>query len=156
MLYLVAVLGQAGQTETILKSLEDIKEKLPFLFALTVEERVRMVKLGSKSLDFVEKSLTVAKQNPEIMPRGFDIDEFEKDVSLYRDLEEIRIALTNLLDLVSDTSFLAGSEAYAGSLVTYSQAKNTRFALGLETAVDDMGKRFARKAKKNGSTDQKN
>ena len=42
------------EKEAILKSLEDIKEKLPFLFALTVEERVRMVKLGQKVWTFID------------------------------------------------------------------------------------------------------
>ena len=133
--------------EAILKAFEILTSKLPFLISLTPDEIQSIPKIGTRSHDFVDKALEVALQNPEIMPRGFDIDEMRKDVETYKLLTAVHLSLMQLMEKVADTQTLVGSEAYAGALAVYYQSKGAGKGLGLEGATDELAKRFSRKLK---------
>ena len=133
--------------EAITKAIETIKEKLPFLVGLTVDEIQSLAKIGTRSQTFVDKALEVAAQNPEILPRGFDIEEMRKDVETFRSLTSIRLLVVQLLELLENTQLLVGSEAYSGALAVYTHAKINGKGVGLDTVVDELGKRFLRNFK---------
>lgn len=134
--------------EAVMQAISTIKEKLPFLVDLTTEERKSLPKLGDKSRAFVSKALEIAAQNPDFLPRSFDLDEMRRDIELFEALYPILLSLTQLQELVDDTSVAVGSEAYAAGLLVYNYAKASGKGAGLETMVDDLGRRFARKSKK--------
>jgi hypothetical protein len=134
--------------EVVMKAITTIREKLPFLIDLTTEERKSLPKLGDKSRAFVSKALEIAAQNPDFLPRSFDLDEMRRDIELFEALYPILLSLSQLQELVDDTSVAVGSEAYAAGLLVYNYAKASGKGAGLETMVDDLGRRFARKAKK--------
>ncbi len=125
-----------------------IKSKLPFLVDLTAEERKALPKMGDKSQAFVTKALEVATQNPDFLPRAFDLDEMRRDVELFEKMYPIVVALSQLQELVDDTAMAAGSEAYAAALQVYHYAKASGQGSGLEGMVSEMGQRFARKPRK--------
>jgi hypothetical protein len=89
----------------------------------------------------------VATQNPDFLPRSFDLDEMRQDVELFEALYPILLSLTQLQELVDDTVMEVGSEAYAAGLVVYNYAKASGKGAGLDNVVDDMGRRFARKSR---------
>ena len=130
----------------VLAAIATIKEKLPFLLGLSPQESKSLLRLGDKSRAFVAKALEVATQNPDFLPRSFDIEEMRKDVELFEALYPITLALSQLQELLDDTVALAGSEAYMAALAVYNYAKATKGDAGLEAAVDDMARRFARKS----------
>ncbi|MBC6480869.1 MAG: hypothetical protein GDA56_26925 [Hormoscilla sp. GM7CHS1pb] len=132
--------------QAVLAAIATIKEKLPFLLGLSPEESKSLPRLGDKSRGFVTKALEVATQNPDFLPRSFDIEEMRKDVELFEALYPITLALSQLQELLDDTVALAGSEAYMAALAVYNYAKVTKGDAGLEAAVDDMARRFARKS----------
>ncbi|BAT56318.1 hypothetical protein NOS3756_53220 [Nostoc sp. NIES-3756] len=134
--------------EAVMQSINTIKEKLPFLVDLTTEERKSLPKLGDKSRAFVSKALEIATQNPDFLPRSFDLDEMRRDIELFEALYPILLSLTQLQELVDDTSVAVGSEAYAAGLMVYNYAKASGKGAGLDSMVDDLGRRFARKSKK--------
>lgn len=134
--------------KAVMHAINTIKEKLPFLIDLTTEERKSLPKLGDKSRAFVSKALEIATQNPDFLPRSFDLDEMRQDIELFEDLYPILLSLTQLQELVDDTSVAVGSEAYAAGLMVYNYAKASGKGAGLESMVDDLGRRFARKSKK--------
>ncbi|MBD2501966.1 hypothetical protein [Anabaena azotica] len=134
--------------EAVMQAINTIKEKLPFLVDLTTEERKSLPKLGDKSRAFVSKALEMATQNPDFLPRSFDLDEMRRDVELFEALYPILLSLTQLHELVDDTSVAVGSEAYAAGLMVYNYAKASGKGAGLDSMVDDLGRRFARKSKK--------
>jgi len=111
-----------------------------------------MPRFGDKSRGFISKALDIAENNPDILPRSFSLDEFRADVEIIENLENlyaIRNAIDTLQDRVNDTWFAAGSEAYAAALLIYQYAKLHNVASGaLEGCLDDLGRRFARKANK--------
>ncbi|MBW4693865.1 MAG: hypothetical protein KME27_19145 [Lyngbya sp. HA4199-MV5] len=142
-----ATLVQADR-EAVMVAVTTIKEKLPFLIDLTADERKALPKMGDKSRAFVSKALEVATQNPNFLPRSFDLEEMRKDVQLFEAMYPIVVALTQLQELVDDTCLAAGSEAYAAALQVYNYAKASGQGAGLDAVVGEMGQRFARKPRK--------
>ncbi len=142
-----ATLSQPDK-DAILAALQTIKQKLPFLVDLTVDEKKSLPKLGDKSRAFVDKALELAVKNPGFLPRDFDIEEFKRDVAIFDALYSIQQSITILAEKVDDTYVAAGSEAYAAALVVYNYAKGSDIGTqGLDEVVDELGKRFARKIK---------
>jgi len=141
-----ASLSEADKVE-IQEAIATIKSKLPFLIDLTAEESKSLARMGDKSRAFVSKSLELAKQNSDFLPRSFDIDEMQQDLQLFEDLYPIAIALSQLSELISDTTAVAGSEAYGAARTIYNYAKNSGMGSGLDSLVDDLGKRFKARRK---------
>ncbi|WP_138498027.1 hypothetical protein [Nostoc sp. PA-18-2419] len=139
-----ATLSQT-ERDAVLQAISTIKQKLPFLVDLSSEERKTLPKMGDKSRAFVSKALEVAAQNPEFLPRSFDLEEMRKDVQLFEALYPVLLSLTQLQELVNDTAVAVGSEAYAAALQVYNYAKVSGQGAGLDTVVVEMGQRFARK-----------
>ena len=140
-------LSQKDRDE-VMAAIATIKEKLPFLIDLTPEQRQSLPKMGDKSRAFVSKALEVATQNPDFLPRNFDLAEMRKDVQLFEQLYPILLSLGQLQDLVDDTCLAVGSEAFAAALLVYNYAKASGEGSGLDTLIEDMGQRFARKPRK--------
>lgn len=140
-----ATLSQADQ-QAVLAAVNTIREKLPFLVDLTPEERRTLLRMGDKSRGFVAQALTVAEQNEGILPRSFDVDEMRKDVDLLAALEPIMASLSQLSELVEDTYMEVGSEAYASALLVYQFARAAGKGAALDSALDALGQRFARKS----------
>jgi hypothetical protein len=136
------------EKDAVLQAITTIKEKLPFLVDLSADERKALPKMGDKSRAFVSKALEVATQNPDFLPRSFDLEEMRKDVQLFEALYPLLLSLTQLQDLLDDTSLAVGSEAYAAALQVYNYAKASGQGSGLDGVVVEMGQRFARKSRR--------
>ncbi|MBD2165078.1 hypothetical protein H6G04_11765 [Calothrix membranacea FACHB-236] len=134
--------------EAVMQAIATIREKLPFLVDLTTEDRRTILKMGDKSRAFVSKALEVATQNPNFLPRSFDVEEMRRDVALYEALYPVLLSLTQLQELVDDTCITAGSEAYTAALAVYNYAKASGDVAGLDAVIDEMGRRFTRSSKK--------
>src|SRR3712207_4825762 len=106
---------EARDRAEVLASLATLKEKLPFLLSLTAEERKALPKMGDRNVPFVKKALEVATQNPDFLPRSFDIDEMRKDVELFEAMYPLVIAFTQLQEMLDDTYMTVGSEAYSAA-----------------------------------------
>ncbi|MGD8779698.1 MAG: hypothetical protein PVH88_12135 [Ignavibacteria bacterium] len=141
-----AALEQTDLDE-ILTSLSSIETKLSFLVDLSIDEKRQLAKFGDKSVAFVNKALELVNRTDEFLPRSFDVEEFRKDAELYNKLYSILQPMRMLLEKLEDTQTLAGSEAYSSALLVYQHAKMSKNTLGgLESIVDDLGKRFIRKS----------
>jgi hypothetical protein len=138
----------AADRAAVMDAIQTIRTKLPFLIDLSPQERQTLLKLGDKSRAFVEQALTLATQNPDILPRSFDVDEFQKDAELLASLQPLMAALTQLLELVEDTYLEVGSEAYAAALAVYSYAKVSGKGSALDNLLEGMAQRFAKKTSK--------
>jgi len=79
-----------------------ILRKLPFLVTLTAAERRTVFKAGPDSLSFVE-SAQVAKNNPAILPAGFNSAGFKKDVELFAVLTELNSLAASVASQIDDT-----------------------------------------------------
>lgn len=137
----------------VLAAINTIREKLPFLIDLSPEERKGLPRLGDKSLAFVAQALELATQNPDILPRSFDVEEFRKDVELLNALRPIATAFTQLQELLDDTYVEVGSEAYSSGLLVYQYARSSNKGAALDKLLEGLGQRFARKSGRKESSD---
>ena len=140
-----AEISEADQ-QAVLAAIETIRQKLPFLIDLTPEQRRSLPKMGDKSRAFVSKALTIAQHNSNFLPRSFSVEEMERDVTLAEALQPILVSLTRLQEQLGDTYTEVGSEAYSAALVVYQYGRTSGEGESLETLLDDMAQRFARKS----------
>lgn len=129
----------------ILTKIGELKAALPFLIDLTPDERRSLPKMGDKSRAFVSRCVQIAQQDDSFLPKKFNVAEFAEDHALSEALEPIRQQLAKLLELVEDTQILAGSEAYIAALEVYNSAQRAGKGSGLDTLIDQVGQRFARR-----------
>ncbi len=129
----------------VMAAIETVKQRLPFLIDLSKEERRTMLKMGDDSRGFVFKMMELIQQNPDFLPRSFDIEEMRKDVELLKVLYPVLVAVSQLHELLQDTLMEVGSEAYAAALVGYRYAKDANLD-GADDLLDDISRRFARKS----------
>ncbi|MBD2102396.1 hypothetical protein [Leptolyngbya sp. FACHB-261] len=135
-----------------------VREKLSCLIDLTPAERKALSKVGDKTRFFIERAMQIAMQNPNALPRSFDIEEMRRDLELTEALYPLLIALTQLQELVSDTYRLASSEAYTAARTVYYHAKGhatSNDVNGLDTVLGQMKRRYpstTRKKKNNPPT----
>ena len=139
----VSAADRAAQSQAV----ETLVTTQPYLKSLTKEERVKMLKAGSDSLDFAARLLPIAEQNKQYLPPVFDLAEWQKDVELMQAVRGLLDELSPLVEKMEDSLMLAGSEAYAGALTAYGYLKQAKVGGDLESLLDDLGKRFARKSK---------
>lgn len=136
------------------KAIEEISKSLPFLIALTTDEKKSLVKLGSKSIDFVKDCNNVAQNYPQILPSGFDANELAKDCKLFEQLSELRLILNTLNEKLNDTTTAVGNEAMKASLSVYDYVKaGAKTQAGLKTVAEQLQQRFKKtKSKKTEET----
>lgn len=118
---------------------------VPLLKALTDEERRGLLKMGDKSIAFVQKANIYADKYSDQLPGFLDVAELKKDVDAVTLLNDYCKELSLITRMMEDTIMLAGSEALEASLVVYNTikiaAKNN--VGGAQEAVNDMKERYA-------------
>jgi hypothetical protein len=141
-----AALTQADR-QAVLDAVNTIRTKLHFLIDLSPEERKGLPKIGDTGRGFVAKALEVAEQNPDILPRSFDVAEMRKDLELLDALLPVVTAFGQLNELLDDTYTAVGSEVYAAALLVYQYVRAGGKGSALDGALDALGQRFARKSR---------
>ena len=141
----LSVTMTTADVDDVMRAIQTIKQKMPFLLALTGDERRALPQPGDRGRAFIGKALEVATQNPSILPGFFSLEELRKDVELSHTLQPILMSLAQLQGMVEDTARMATSEAYSRALNVYSYAKASGSAAAVGSAVEELGKLFARR-----------
>lgn len=148
--------GQIAQSIRALDSL------LTFAINLTVEERLKLHKMGDKSIAFVEKAVQYADERPDLVPPYLDIPEFKKDLKLARQLKDLLMLLEPSVEKISDTYLAAGYDAFlaARKLYSFVKAAADSGAPGSDTIAAELKKRYLRRRsnsqEKNGNQENEN
>ncbi len=132
--------------QRILNLFQDVKTLMPYLINLPPEDRRALPKMGPKSRAFVDQGLVTAEQNPGILPRNFDLEEYRHHVEQLRLLEPLVMMSEQLNSLMEDTFIGMGSDCYTHTLVVYQTAKMAGKGSGLDPHLDSLAKRFARRS----------
>lgn len=132
------------QKTAVKASLQSINDTLTFLISLTDDQRKDGLKLGDKTVSFLEKFRTYVGTDPQFLPSYLDLTEFNKDYSLLKDLSELVKITTQLLQKLEDTYTEAGIEALTVALVYYNSVKAAakNGTTGAQAIYEDMKKRF--------------
>ncbi|MCF8335403.1 MAG: hypothetical protein K9H65_02260 [Bacteroidales bacterium] len=96
---------------------------MPHLKNLSPEERRNILKLGDKSVAFVERARDWVKEYPQLKPPYGDLEELDKDLKAMKLVNRLLRSIEPIFNGLEDTLLLAGSEAYAEGLAYYSYFK---------------------------------
>jgi len=120
----VKIVLSEEQKTAIAAGLKSLKDTLgPILVSLTPSEKQSMLKLGDKSISFVNKNLMYAQQKPEFIPSYLDVNEWKIDMQARNDLAPYNAEIQELNSLLLDTIALCGNEAYVQALTYYNSVK---------------------------------
>jgi hypothetical protein len=125
--------------------LNEIKALLiPYAVTLTPAERHSMLKMGEKSLAFVEKAHDYAVENPEFVPPFLDMPAFDVDLADARGLWTVRNDAMQVYEMIDDTAMAAGSESYHAALTVYSSTNvaSAQNIPGAKAIDEDLSRRY--------------
>ncbi|MEQ9440374.1 MAG: hypothetical protein RIG62_15070 [Cyclobacteriaceae bacterium] len=134
---------------TAVKKLQEVKTLLkPYLIALKPADRQKMLKMGDKTLPFVEKAAEYAQTRKDFTPPYLEIEEFLIDLKAVGDLTQVYREAQQLCKNLDDTILLSGSEAYAEALAYYQAIKQAakKNIPDAKAIYEDLRQRFDKKA----------
>lgn len=140
------IIPVAALTEALTKVNDAYAILSPYMQTLTNEERSDMLKMGDKTTSFVEKTVEYIKTNPEFAPGYQNVADLSIDYTDSRNLISILTATTQLMNGIDDTKMLAGSEAYASSLLYYGSVQRAvdMNVPGAKAIYEELRARFPR------------
>lgn len=130
--------------------IKEISDALPFLVNLTPKEIQSLYKLGNRSLPFVEVAYRYASKNPELFPGYLQLEEFERDFSLFCNLKVLLELLKPLTEKLNDTYLAVGSETFSAARDFYYSLKRAAESgiPGCDSIARELGERFAQSTRK--------
>ena len=130
--------------ENIFQALKSIKEGMTYLIKLSEDDRKSIQKIDDGRKPFVQKSLEHALKNMDLDPGSELLKEAGKDIDLYSFLASVENELHQMLEMVTDTKQVAGSEAYEVARFIYMKAKmNVKMGIpGSQAIVDELCKLY--------------
>jgi hypothetical protein len=135
--------------DSVKTAIATITSKLPFLVTLDGSEKQALVKLGSRSADFVADCNAAVAAFPAILPASFDKTEYGKDTALFKNLSDIKLQLESLCEKVNDTYIAVGSESMQASLEVYAYVQTAKDRTpGLKIVADKLRERFKGQGRK--------
>lgn len=140
--------GAVAEAVSCAEKINDLLKGI--LVNLEPQDRLRMAKMGDKTLAFVGKTLEYGSQNSQLVPLFIDLAEAQRDFALASQLNTLIKLLAPLCQSMEDTAMLAGSDAYVAGLGIYSSVKNAAAnnVAGATTIADDLSQRFPGKGRK--------
>ena len=127
---------------TALAGIQSLTESMNFLISLSPDERRRITKLKGGHVDFVREIRDVCNQNPGFLPRQFDLEEFDRDVALANQLDQVETALSTLARQMEDTLMAVRSDMYSSALEAYGYLQVARDGDGLDGHRNDLRQYF--------------
>ena len=104
-----SVISAEEKTE-ITNALQTIKSKLPFLINLTPKERQKLRTMGAVRTSYVQDVHHASVSHSGSLPQDFDLEEYGKDLQLYRDMREILSQLLPLFEGIESTTITLSAE----------------------------------------------
>ncbi len=134
----------AAMVQTATTKIGEIRALFPGLLTLKPEERAAYLKMGERTVPFVQKALDYSSRNASYVPSFVNIPELNKDFQVAQVLLQVSKQLNELQNAIEDTLLIAGSEAFSASLAIYKniQLSASHGVAGAQEAADDMSTRF--------------
>jgi hypothetical protein len=110
--------------DEVMELIEEAKALMkPYVRALTPEQRRAALKMGEKTLSFVEHALELAVINPDLQPKFLNITTFKGNLDDAKNLMPLFITVQQLEEELDDTKMVAGGDAYKDALAFYNSVK---------------------------------
>ena len=122
----IVSISLSGDDITAIRSmLAGLEEKLKVMVELTADQRVSLLRMGARSESFVRHTLDTLEQDPDILPRSFDLEEMQRDLVALDQLRPIFSRLRQLAGRADDTERALGNDLYESARAAYRFAKAT-------------------------------
>ena len=150
----IVSISLTGDELTAIRSmLTGLEEKLKAMVELTAAQRLELVKMGPTSESFVRHSLATLEQDPDILPRSFNLEEMQSDLRALDELRPIFSRLRQLGGRAADTERALGSDLYSAALAAYRFAKAAEGSAVADALREHGAERFATTGKRNPTPD---
>ena len=145
----IVSISLTGDELTAIRSmLAGLEEKLKAMVELTADQRVSLLRMGARSEAFVRHTLDTLEQDPDILPRSFDLEEMQRDLQALDDLRPIFSRLRQLAGRADDTERALGNDLYEAALAAYRIAKATDGSAVADALQEHGSERFASNGKR--------
>ena len=145
----IVSISLSGDDITAIRSmLAGLEEKLKAMVELTADQRVSLLRMGARSEAFVRHTLDTLEQDPDILPRSFDLEEMQRDLKALDDLRPIFSRLRQLGGRAADTERALGSDLYSAALAAYRFAKAADGSAVADALREHGAERFASTGKR--------
>lgn len=114
------------------------------LVALTPGQRRDLNKMGDKSEAFCRQAVVAFAENPDVLPRNFDVAGYIRDLASLDRLRPRTLRVARLLERLNDTDTALGSDLMVNSLEGYAVLKVAGKGAGLDSLRQMLSARFAR------------
>ena len=132
----------SAQRDALRQELATLEGLFNFTLTLSPRDRKELVRGGPASESFMQGSLQLAKEHPEILPRDMDVEAMSRDMDVRPFLTEMRNRVATLLVRIDDTAAVCGSEAYQAALQVYRSARTNGQGMGLDEHIEELSRRF--------------
>lgn len=139
----VSISLSGDEITAIRSALTGLEEKLKVLVELTAEQRVSLLRMGARSEAFVRHTLDTLEQDPDILPRSFDLEEMNRDLQALDELRPIFARIRQLAGRADDTERALGNDLYEAALAAYRFAKAAEGSAVADALVEHGSARFA-------------
>lgn len=128
----------------LLTKIAEIQEMLPEDVALRPVDRRKLLKLGRKTTQFVQRTIEMTQQNPEMVPPYIDRTAMETSYQVYNQMLRILTVIEQLNRKVTDVLLASGNAANLSSISCYHAIKNASKdnVPGAQPVYDVLKKRF--------------
>ena len=134
------------------QQINDINVKIDeFAIELHIDDKRELITLGDRSLPFTEQAFLLGTQQKALVASYIDMDEFGKDLTLFKQSKELIKLLEVILERLNDTAIAAGADAFLTARQFYDSVKSAVKANipGAAVAFDELKKRYVRNKGKN-------
>ena len=129
------------------QKISEVQEKIDvFAIELHLDNKRELKTLGDRSLPFTEQAFLLATQQKTLVPAYINMQEFSKDINLFKQSKELIKMLEVILERLNDTSIAAGADAFSTARKLYDSVKSAIKANipGAAVAFDELKKRYLR------------
>jgi hypothetical protein len=112
------------QVADILQKIAEIQAILPEGVALRPSDRQKLLKLGRKTTQFVQRTIEITQQNPDMVPVYIDRPSMETSYHIYNQMLTIIASVEQLERKVTDIMLVSGNIANTSSISCYHAIKN--------------------------------
>lgn len=137
--------------DALVQQIRGIFTQFPWLLTFNVDERQRLVKMGHKYVDFVDKSLVNATSKGKYLANPLTLEGWVKDVNLRNSLTRIYSEWRAVGESLRDTLLVVESESYQAARIFYKSVK--AYASEGDPVAEQIEKELAKYHKKKSTGD---
>ena len=137
--------------------LGEIEQKVEeFALELHITDKTSVQTMGNRSIPFTEYAYMMANERKDLVPAYLDVEEFNKDITLFKQARELLQTVEIIRERLVDTTTAAGADAFCTARKFYSSIKSAVKSEipGSTVIYDEMKKRFLKMKDKNSDDTQ--